>query len=73
MEKEDEDEDDDADGNGGYANMKDPKGQYLYDVHNSLIFFYPLSPPCQVQKSADFVPCVCLVGTPLPPHSADII
>ena len=30
-------------------------------------------PPCHVHKSADFVPFVCFLGTPLPLPSADVI
>ena len=30
-------------------------------------------PPCHIQKSADFVPFVCFLGTALPPPTADVI
>ena len=30
-------------------------------------------PPCNVKKSADFVPFICFLGTPLPPPTADVI
>ena len=35
-------------------------------------FLDPL-PPCHCHKSADFVPFVCFVGSPLPPPTADVI
>ena len=30
-------------------------------------------PPCHCHKSADFVPVVCFLGTPLPPPAADVL
>ena len=44
---------------------KFPKGPSIYDVRKILGFLTP-SPPCHVQKSADFVPFVCFLGTPSP-------